>query len=145
MGRNKLQRLFSTFPDGWPGVGLLLLRAAVGAAAVIQGGSYLVDSGNLTFWRCVVGLSATLAGASILLGFLTPVVGGLLAIVSAAVSLSWLPSPARNLFGTPVPTAFVAVLAAAVACLGPGALSVDARLFGRREIIIPRTSRSEKP
>jgi hypothetical protein len=26
----------------------------------------------------------------------------------------------------------------AIACLGPGAFSVDARLFGRREILIPR-------
>jgi hypothetical protein len=32
------------------------------------------------------------------------------------------------------------VLAAAVLCLGPGAFSVDARLFGRREVIIPHSS-----
>jgi hypothetical protein len=35
-------------------------------------------------------------------------------------------------------TAFLfALIAIAVICLGPGAYSLDARLFGRREIIIP--------
>jgi hypothetical protein len=29
-----LQRLFSTFPDGWPGFGLLLLRLGAGIALV---------------------------------------------------------------------------------------------------------------
>jgi hypothetical protein len=28
-----------------------------------------------------------------------------------------------------------------VALLGPGAFSVDARLFGRREIVVPRAAR----
>jgi len=32
--------------------------------------------------------------------------------------------------------------AAALALLGPGALSLDARLFGRREIIIPHDPRT---
>jgi len=30
------------------------------------------------------------------------------------------------------------ILAAAIALLGPGAFSLDARLFGRREIVIPK-------
>jgi hypothetical protein len=37
--------------------------------------------------------------------------------------------------------ALVLAVAAAVVPLGPGALSLDARLFGRREIIIPRSPR----
>jgi uncharacterized membrane protein YphA (DoxX/SURF4 family) len=37
---------------------------------------------------------------------------------------------------------WLAVIAAAVVCLGPGAFSLDARLFGRREIIIPRASQN---
>ncbi len=36
------------------------------------------------------------------------------------------------------------ILAAVIALLGPGAYSLDARLFGRREIIIPPASRSGK-
>jgi len=32
-----LQRLFSTFPDGWPGAGLLLLRLCLGIALILLG------------------------------------------------------------------------------------------------------------
>ena len=32
-----LQRLFSTFPDGWPGLGLLLLRFGAGIALICFG------------------------------------------------------------------------------------------------------------
>jgi hypothetical protein len=35
----------------------------------------------------------------------------------------------------------LSVMAVTVALLGPGAYSVDARLFGRREIVVPRASR----
>jgi hypothetical protein len=37
-----------------------------------------------------------------------------------------------------------AVIAVAVICLGAGALSLDARLFGRREIIIPPVHQEHK-
>lgn len=43
------------------------------------------------------------------------------------------PLPAESLVG-------VIILAAAIALLGPGAFSLDARLFGRREIVIPNIS-----
>jgi uncharacterized membrane protein YphA (DoxX/SURF4 family) len=33
------------------------------------------------------------------------------------------------------------VIAASVACVGPGAYSLDSRVFGRREIVIPKSSR----
>jgi hypothetical protein len=36
-------------------------------------------------------------------------------------------------------------MAVAVALLGPGAFAVDARLFGRREVVIPRPSRPPYP
>jgi hypothetical protein len=32
-----------------------------------------------------------------------------------------------------------------IALLGPGAFSIDARMFGRREILITHASRSPKP
>jgi hypothetical protein len=38
----------------------------------------------------------------------------------------------------------VTVISIALVCLGPGAFSLDARLFGRREIIIPDSASSSK-
>ena len=72
------------------------------------------------------------AGAALLLliGLWTPVAGGLVAVVQ--FGLAW--SHPSN------PWSFVhfGVLGAALAMLGPGGCSVDARLFGRKKIEIPQ-------
>ena len=117
----------------------MLLRAATGATAVIQAGSYFADTGNLTLRTSLIGVLGISSGASLILGFLTPVGGSLVGLGAVGAIFSWFPPPAPNPFHGTLSTIFVAVVAAAVVCLGPGALSVDARLFGRREIIIPRT------
>jgi hypothetical protein len=142
--RHELQRLFSTFPGGWPGAGLLLLRAAVGVTTIIQGGLYLAEPGTLTFGTGTVGLVATVSGALLLSGFLTPVAGVLVGLGTLGITLGWLPAAIRNLFDTALPAVFAAIMSAAIALLGPGAFSIDARLFGRREIIIPPVSRSSR-
>ena len=139
-----LQRLFSTFPDGWPGVALLLLRATVGITAVIQGGMYLADRGSTTFEIWLVGLLVVVSGISLSIGFLTPVAGAMVALATIAIGFSWLPAPTPNLFNAPLPTILVVIVAAAIAFLGPGSLSFDCRLFGRREIIIPHPQRPPK-
>jgi uncharacterized membrane protein YphA (DoxX/SURF4 family) len=134
----------STFPGGWPGIGLLMLRAAVGAAAVVQGGACLVGGADPRSWAWVVGLLAVACGASLLIGLLTPLASVLVGLGSASVALSWFPAAALNLLDARSATVFVVIMAVAIFLLGPGAFSLDARLFGRREIIIPPASRSPK-
>jgi hypothetical protein len=54
---------------------------------------------------------------------------------------SWFPpSLTLELFEAKLTAALATVIAVALICLGPGAFSLDARLFGRREIIIPSAS-----
>lgn len=128
-----------------PGAGLLLLRAAVGAAAFVQGAVYLADPGDSALVTWAAGLLAISIGISILIGFLTPVAGVAVGLGSAGIALSWVPPPAQDLFNTKLSLIFMIIMAAAIALLGPGAFSLDARLFGRREIIIPHSSSSPKP
>jgi putative oxidoreductase len=136
-----LQRLFSSFPDQWAGIGLLLLRMAIGLIAVIQGGLYLLNRAGETFEAVAVGVAIAASGISLLIGFLTPLAGALIAVATMGIALSWLPPPTPNLFDAPVPLVLVVTVCAAVAFLGPGAFSVDSRLFGRRRIIIPDVRR----
>lgn len=141
-GGTRLRGLFSlTFPNGRTGIALLLLRGAVGLSAVIQGGAYLFGNGNSTLRTWVVGLLVTVAGASLLIGLLTPIACILIGLCSVGLALSWLPTPVPNLFETNLSLLFVVVMTTTLVLSGPGAFSLDARLFGRREIIIPRTSR----
>jgi hypothetical protein len=49
-----------------------------------------------------------------------------------------------NLLDSELATFFIVIMAAVIGLLGPVAFSVDARLFGRREIIIPPVVRSPK-
>ena len=118
----------------------LLLRSAVGVTAVVKGGFYLANGGNATLGTWIVGLSAVAIGASLLIGFLTPVAGLLIVLGSAGLALSSYSASIQNLFDTRLSILFLVIMAVAIVLLGPGAFSLDARLFGRREIIIPPRS-----
>jgi len=89
----------------------------------------------------MAALLAIVIGTLLLIGFLTPVAGALAALDALGLTLSWVPAPASNLFDAKLPTVLVVVVSAAIVFLGPGAISLDARLFGRREIIIPHVTR----
>lgn len=139
-----LQRLFSTFPGSWPGVALLLLRVIVGVTAIAQGVLYFSHGDRWTTAALLSGLLLVMTGACLLIGFLTPIVSVLAGVVCVAGTISLLPPPAGNLFDGALVSLEMMVMAVAVALLGPGAFSLDARLFGRREIVIPSSPRESK-
>jgi uncharacterized membrane protein YphA (DoxX/SURF4 family) len=121
-----LQRLFSTFPDGWPGFGLLLLRLGAGIALVC-----LAVSGLLAVREPVNiarDLFAAIAGGVLATGLWTPVMGALIAMDELWIALSSYSSHRNG----PWIHILLAVLTSGVAMLGPGAWSIDARLFGRK-------------
>ena len=139
-GRYGLQRIFSTFPDGRPGVGLLLLRVGLGGTLIVQAASYLADGSHPTAAVWTLLLAAHLSGLLLLIGYMTPLAGAVAGILSFAIVVFWQDGPTPDAWERNLVIVLVIAIAAAVVCLGPGAFSLDARLFGRREIIVPNSS-----
>lgn len=123
-----MQRLFSTFADGWPGAGLLLLRLFTGVALVHSG---IIRTGEgATLVTGALQILGIAAGVVLMAGFLTPVAGFLAAVMQASIGVSQICSH----LGDPWAAMAQATLAAGLAMIGPGAWSIDARRFGRKRI-----------
>ncbi len=119
-------------------MGLLLLRIVIAAATIMRWAGTFT---SYEFHLCrawIPALIAIAASITLLVGFLTP-------IVSAGVTLDYLVISSEHLFAVDTEqtsssaAAFlpcVSIAFALRAVLGPGAFSLDARVFGRREIVI---------
>jgi uncharacterized membrane protein YphA (DoxX/SURF4 family) len=138
-----VQRLFSAFPDRGPGAGLLLLRAAVGAILLIEGSAYFVAH-SAVMPGVLMGPIAVIAGAMLVVGVLTPVAGFTATFVGVLGGALLPPLPTDSFEGW-MGRVFFVMVSFAIALLGPGAFSLDAYLFGRREIVIPRQPQAEPP
>jgi uncharacterized membrane protein YphA (DoxX/SURF4 family) len=131
-----VQKLFSAFPGGWPGLGLLLLRALVGVTLIAQIVAY-VGSMKLSVLGWMVTALVLIIASCLLVGFMTPVAAIVIGLGAIALAAS-------NVLDTNQTLLNMIVLTTAIALLGPGAFSIDARMFGRREILIPNTPRYSK-
>jgi putative oxidoreductase len=123
-----LQRLFSTFANGWPGRGLLLLRLLTSAAVMHQALAAFHEASPSVPQtpEVIVAASAVL----LLVGLWTPIAATLVAIAEVWIGLSRY----FRQSGDPWYPLMLAALGVALAMLGPGAWSIDARLFGRKHI-----------
>jgi uncharacterized membrane protein YphA (DoxX/SURF4 family) len=87
-----------------------------------------------------VDVIAVPVGLALLIGFLTPIASVCAAIGNAAIAILCyavtVTGPNPKLWSV----LYLAAMSLALLMLGPGAFSLDARLFGRREIIIPKAA-----
>jgi uncharacterized membrane protein YphA (DoxX/SURF4 family) len=123
-------------------LGLLLLRCTVGCAAIIQAISCFATAAASDWQNWTCATVSIVAGALLILGLVTPLASALvIAGYSGLVStVPLVPSYASGLASMQTIAGAVSV-----ALLGPGAFSLDSRLFGRREIIIPDTTPMNSP
>lgn|SRR5215469_2050179 len=119
-----LQRLFSSFAEGWPGFGLLLQRVLTSAVLLYFGGARLQEA--TSFGPALPHLLAAVAGMLLLFGLWTPLAGTTIAIIEVWIFLARL--------GNPLIAIILLSLGATVAMIGPGVWSVDAQLYGRKRI-----------
>jgi putative oxidoreductase len=114
------------FPNGWPGKGLLLLRLVAGSVLIYD--AVLQFSSRSALEEILLQVAIILAAFLLLLGIWTPIVGVLIAVLE--ICNSFLNTAhIRSVL-------LLATVGLALAMLGPGVSSLDARLFGRKRIDI---------
>jgi putative oxidoreductase len=112
-----LQRLYSTFPSGLPGLGLFCLRLAAGGF-LMAGLPALAQPWLFALLLCT--------GACVCIGLWTPITAGCDAAGEVFLAVSR-PIEIRL-------HVLLAIVALSLAMLGPGAWSLDSLIFGRKRI-----------
>ena len=129
-----LQRTFPGFPTGYPGLALLLLRLIVGGAASSQAWLLVAANHGAVNTSVVVAFLSFVTGLALIIGFMTPIASALLSAGGLLLTVDSNVSGHLLLFESGMARLEFTVMSAALISLGPGALSLDARLYGRREI-----------
>jgi uncharacterized membrane protein YphA (DoxX/SURF4 family) len=120
-----VQRLFTMFPLGVPGIALLILRVCVAASLHADGTARWSPVTSPSILLVIV-----LTTICLILGLLTPFSASLCALLEL--------STFNRAGGQDIFHLVISVLTAAtLAMLGPGAYSIDARIFGRRLLSVP--------
>ena len=123
-----MQRLFSTFAGGWPGLALLVQRLLTAAGLLYCAVNCLAETPQWAIlFPQMIGAGA---GILLLVGLWTPVIGTLGAMVEVWSVFSRVGDPWIHIM--------LAILSATLAMIGPGAWSIDARFYGRKRIGPPK-------
>ena len=122
-----MRRLYSTFAGGWPGIGLLLMRFVLGASLLLRATPAFGSNPHIS--TTIISAFLTGFGLLIIPGLWTPLVGVLVALLEILQIMT--------IGGDRWATVLLGTIGCALAMLGPGLWSVDARLFGWKRVEPP--------
>lgn len=116
------------FPNGLPGAGLLLLRLVSSVVIIADAITTIAAAprAHALLWQWIAIPAALL----LLVGLWTPITGLSIAVLQLGMALSGTNGVESSVL--------LATLGAALAALGPGAHSIDAKLYGRKRIQISK-------
>jgi uncharacterized membrane protein YphA (DoxX/SURF4 family) len=120
-----VKRFFSHFLNSWPGVGLALLRLTLACGLLADALARTLEPGT---FQVLLPLGECLATMLLVMGLWTPVTGAVVCVLQLGMALTTSGSTELLLQR--------AAIGLCVMFLGPGIWSIDARLFGRRRIVI---------
>jgi uncharacterized membrane protein YphA (DoxX/SURF4 family) len=144
-----VDRLYSRFPPGSVGLALLLLRLVDALGLIGEGIRVITPAGNSLepTSAMLLGLVLVVSAMMLMLGLRTSLAGGAAAMCTAAAALyanHHLRQFAGDIDAWLFLFALVFFLSSALALLGPGGYSLDARLSGWRMIKLPSGQLSSK-
>jgi uncharacterized membrane protein YphA (DoxX/SURF4 family) len=121
-----LQRSFSNFARGWPGTGLLLIRSLIGYTVINHEVRLLLT--HAVSFSSAISVALIIGGILLIIGLWTPVAGILVGVFQIV-----------NFVHCTNPWVYLqlGIFASALAMVGPGGWSVDARLFGWKRLEVP--------
>ena len=152
-----IRRLYPPFVGGRSGIGLLLLRIAVGAAMILHGWQKIgnpfhwmdkMGSAPPSFLQALSVFAEVGGGAALIVGLLTPLATlGIACDMAYALFLVHLPKGdpfvAASAGGSSYEKALIYLAASLCVMLtGPGRYSLDALLFRRRTAVIRAVSQA---
>lgn len=129
-----MRLVHSSFPRELPAAGLLVLRIAFGVVAQIQGWRLVSAPAEGLGPDQLFGGAAMVLGVAIQVGVLTSIAAGLLAIGTVVAAKGGLGGLGSG--DAPLPALGLISVCVVIALTGPGAYSLDAVLFGPREVVL---------